>query len=85
MNLFLLVFLPIPVSVVFDAYRDNRSKLVIEDRIKQREALLCSFMCLDLMGTKSINEDTFVKFMSGVYLYKKRNLKRIKELYLNVD
>jgi hypothetical protein len=35
--------------------------------------------------TKSINEDTFVKFMSGVYLYKKRNLKRIKELYLNVD
>lgn len=43
----MLLFLPIPVAIVFDAYRNNRGKLVLIDRIKQREALLACFISLD--------------------------------------
>jgi len=33
-SLYTLLFVPIPVSMVFNAYRDNRCKLVILDRLK---------------------------------------------------
>jgi hypothetical protein len=45
--LILYILLPIPVAVVFEAFRTHRSKLVILDRIKQREALLYAFVSLD--------------------------------------
>jgi two pore calcium channel protein 3 len=45
--LYTLLFIPIPVALVFDGYRDNRCKLVIMDRLKQREALLACFIALD--------------------------------------
>ena len=34
LSLFLLIFTPIPVAVVFESFRGHRSKLVILDRIK---------------------------------------------------
>lgn len=43
----LLVFLPVPVAIVFEAYRLHRSDMVFDDRIKQKEALLATFVALD--------------------------------------
>lgn len=42
-----LIFLPIPVAVVFEAFRVNRSKIHLEDRLAEKEALFLSFVCLD--------------------------------------
>lgn len=46
--LYQLLFVPIPVAIVFEAYRNNSCKLVIMDRLKQREALLACFIALDI-------------------------------------
>jgi len=43
-----LLLLPIPVAVMFEAFRHNRGKLVIKDRIKEREALFACFVSLDI-------------------------------------
>ncbi|EGR34851.1 hypothetical protein IMG5_000790 [Ichthyophthirius multifiliis] len=83
--LYLFIFIPIPVAVVFEAFRNQRSKLVIMDRIKQKEALLACFVCLDFNDNKSIDYNIFRQFMSQVYKNKKRYIKRIKSLYLHID
>lgn len=30
---------PIPIAVVFDSFRSNRSKILLEDRLEQKESL----------------------------------------------
>jgi hypothetical protein len=37
----------IPVSVIFEAFKQHRKKQVIEDRMRERKALLAAFHCLD--------------------------------------
>jgi hypothetical protein len=39
---------PIPVAIVFEAYRNGSCKYVIIDRLKQREALMACFIALDV-------------------------------------
>ena len=82
LSLFILLFVPVPVAFVFEAFRSHRSKLVIMDRIKQREALLNAFICLDLENSKSVDQQTFTDFMKIAYMNKGRYIKRIRELYL---
>lgn len=50
--LFALIFLPIPVAVVFDAYKSHRGEILIMDRLRQREALLACFIALDINASK---------------------------------
>ncbi|EGR33043.1 hypothetical protein IMG5_062980 [Ichthyophthirius multifiliis] len=83
--LYLFIFIPIPVAVVFEAFRVNRRKTVIMDRIKQREALLACFISLDFQDKKTIDYNTFFLFMSAIYLHKKNYIRRIKSLYLHLD
>ena len=45
-----LLFVPIPIAVIFDAFRSFRSKLVVSERIKEREALVACFLSLDIDG-----------------------------------
>ena len=85
LSLFILLFVPVPVAFVFEAFRSHRSKLVIMDRIKQREALLNAFICLDLENSKSVDQQTFTDFMKIAYMNKGRYIKRIRELYLQID
>jgi hypothetical protein len=42
-----MFFLPIPVAIVFEAYKAHRGEIMIADRLKQREGLLASFIALD--------------------------------------
>lgn len=82
---YILIFLPIPIAFLFQAYRNNRSILEIEDRIKQRQALLFAFISLDTQNDGILNENQFFEFISEAYLFKSRYMKRIRELYLNID
>jgi hypothetical protein len=42
-----LILLPIPVAVIFEAYRINRSKILLQDRLEQKESLFLAFVILD--------------------------------------
>ncbi|KAL4429432.1 hypothetical protein ABPG74_021019 [Tetrahymena malaccensis] len=84
-TLLCLLFIPIPVSVVYNSFRMHRSKLVILDRFKQREALLSCFIALDFNNQKYIDFKIFNEFMSCLYLKKKSFLKKIKQLHFILD
>lgn len=43
----MMLLIPIPVAVVFEAFKKNQINLIIEDRLKQRSALFCCFVTLD--------------------------------------
>jgi hypothetical protein len=42
-----MILLPIPIAVVFDRFRTNRTKILLEDRIREKEGLFLSFVCVD--------------------------------------
>ncbi|KAL4467991.1 hypothetical protein ABPG72_015861 [Tetrahymena utriculariae] len=84
-TLLCLLFIPIPVSVVYNSFRMHRSKLVILDRFKQREALLSCFISLDFNNQKYIDIKIFNEFMSCLYLKKKSFIKKIKQLHDILD
>lgn len=43
----IILLIPIPIAVLFEAFRVKRSKTIISDRFKEREALLACFLALD--------------------------------------
>ena len=44
----IVLLTPVPIAVLFEAFRIHRSKQVVLDRIKEREALFACFACMDL-------------------------------------
>ena len=50
MYIILMFFVPIPVAVVFDQFRDERTNLLKKDRIREKEALYAVHVCLDFEG-----------------------------------
>jgi hypothetical protein len=73
-----MIFLPIPVAIVFDTFRQQRGKLVVLDRIKQKEALFVCFMTIDYENKKHITYEQFRRLMDSVYLNKKSYRKLIR-------
>jgi len=45
--LILTVLIPIPTAIVFDRFRKNRTDIVHQDRLREKEGLFLSFVCLD--------------------------------------
>lgn len=43
----MLVFVPIPVAVVYNGFRKHRVDILIDDRLKRRDALLAMFLSID--------------------------------------
>ncbi|KRX04281.1 hypothetical protein PPERSA_11405 [Pseudocohnilembus persalinus] len=43
----MMLLIPIPVSIVFEAFKKNQINIIMEDRLKQRSALFCCFVTLD--------------------------------------
>ncbi|EGR34811.1 hypothetical protein IMG5_001520 [Ichthyophthirius multifiliis] len=73
----LFIFVPIPVAVVFESYCRSRSKYVLQDRIKQRECLLASFISID-----------FNEQVKQIYKHKnklKKTKKKQESLFLHLD
>jgi len=45
--LIMTVLIPIPTAVIFDRFRGNWMKVLLEDRMREKEGLFLSFVCLD--------------------------------------
>jgi len=52
----ILLLVPIPIAVIFDAFRGNRGALVLKERVKEREALFTCFLCIDMNNKMSVTK-----------------------------
>jgi two pore calcium channel protein 1/two pore calcium channel protein 3 len=46
--LFIFLFAPIPLAVVYEGFKKHRMEIAISDIIKQKTAMMASFIALDL-------------------------------------
>ncbi len=42
----ILFFIPVPIAVVYDGFREKRSLLTIKDNLKEKEALFVCYLTL---------------------------------------
>ena len=44
----ILFFIPIPITIVYDGFRDKRTALAIKDNLKEKEALFACYLTLTM-------------------------------------
>ncbi|CAD8182723.1 unnamed protein product [Paramecium octaurelia] len=65
--LFIFLFAPIPLAVVYEGFRNHRMEIAISDIIKQKSAMMASFISLDFEDQGYISEVQFKDFIRGFY------------------
>ncbi|CAK69287.1 unnamed protein product (macronuclear) [Paramecium tetraurelia] len=65
--LFLFLFQPIPLAVVYEGFRRHRMQIAIQDIIKQKSAMMASFISLDSNDAGFLTENQFKKFLKTFY------------------
>ena len=63
----ILIILPIPTAVVFEKFRQNRTKVLKQDRLKEKETLFISFICVDHMRRGYIDLKQWMTLISTIY------------------
>ena len=78
------LFLTIPTTILFNSFRETRSKIILIDEIKQQHSLILAFVSL---GEENFNisQDKLIKFLLYVYKYKVRYVDYITEVCLKLD
>lgn len=72
-----LILLPIPVAIIFEAFRTNRAKILLKDRLKEKESLFLSFIILDYKKRGYIDSAQWVSLIAEVY-NKRHDVKKVK-------
>ena len=80
----MLILLPIPVAVVFEAFRINRSKILLKDRLKQKEALFLSFIILDHNKSGYIDITQWKALISEIY-GGRQDINKVRKVFENLD
>jgi hypothetical protein len=62
-----LIILPLPVAIIFEAFKINRSKILLNDRLQEKEGLFMAFLCIDFERRGYINQDQWLGFVKTVY------------------
>ncbi|CAD8206175.1 unnamed protein product [Paramecium octaurelia] len=65
--LFLFLFQPIPLAIVYEGFRKHRMQIAIQDIIKQKSAMMASFISLDSNDVGYLTESQFKKFLRTFY------------------
>ena len=60
-------FLPIPIAVVYEAFRKHRGEQLIQDQVHQRECLFAAFCCLDTERQGFISLRHWERLFATVY------------------
>ena len=63
----ILIILPIPTAVVFERFRQNRTKILKEDRIKEKESLFISFVCIDFKRRGFIDQNQWMCLVDHIF------------------
>ncbi|CAD8079364.1 unnamed protein product [Paramecium sonneborni] len=82
--LFIFLFAPIPLAVVYEGFRKHRMEIAITDIIKQKTAMMASFISLDLEDQGYLTRDQFRTFIN--YFYKNTiSEQQINQLFNQID
>ncbi|CAD8066114.1 unnamed protein product [Paramecium primaurelia] len=65
--LFIFLFAPIPLAVVYEGFRRHRMEIAINDIIKQKSAMMASFISLDLTDQGYLTHAQFQEFVEQFY------------------
>jgi len=65
--LVITVLIPIPTAVVFDWFRTKWTKILLEDRMREKESLFLSFVCLDYDWKGFINMEKWLRLIGEIY------------------
>lgn len=65
--LFIFLFQPIPLAVVYEGFRKHRMQIAINDIIKQKSAMMASFISLDQYDKGYLTEKQFKTFLTCFY------------------
>ena len=77
-------FVTIPTTILFNSFRETRSKTILIDEIKQQHSLIMSFVSL---GEENLNisQQKLIRFLLYVYKNKVRFVDYITEVCLKLD
>ncbi|CAD8063596.1 unnamed protein product [Paramecium primaurelia] len=82
--LFIFLFAPIPLAVVYEGFRKHRMEIAISDIIKQKTAMMASFISLDFHDQGYLTRDQFRIFIH--HFYKNTiNESQIDQLFNQID
>ncbi len=82
MNMFL--FSSIPGSLIYNKFRQTRSKIILIDEIRQQHSLILAFVTL-AEDSKNLSMSKLIKFLNYLYRYKFRYVEYITEICLKLD
>ena len=73
----MFLFFPVPAAVLYNSFKEQRIKLMIRDRLKQKEALMLTFICTDFEMKQFMNQSDFLQLMKGLYgsIYSESNVR----------
>lgn len=66
MLIMIVVVLSVPVSVIFESFKHHRRKQVIEQRVRERHALLSAYHLLDIHATGQLEYGHFEKLVERI-------------------
>jgi Ion transport protein len=80
----ILFFIPVPIAVVYDGFREKRSKLTVEDHLKEKEALFTCYLSLTEGQSRSLGLPDLEKLLNYTYT---GNLMReqIRQIFQQMD
>lgn len=80
----MFIFSSIPGSLIYNKFRQTRSKILLIDEIRQQHSLILAYVSLaEEADTLSI--DKLIKFLLYIYRYKIRFIEHITEICLKLD
>ncbi|CAD8119924.1 unnamed protein product [Paramecium sonneborni] len=82
--LFIFLFAPIPLAVVYEGFRNHRMEIAISDIIKQKSAMMASFISLDFEDQGFLAETQFKDFIR-VFYKNQLSEHKLQQLFGEID
>ena len=82
LNMFLFVL--VPGTIIYNKFRENRSKYILVDEIRQQHSLILAFVTLT-QREHNLSMEVLIKFLFYFYRKKIRYVEYITEICLKLD
>lgn len=80
----ILFFIPIPIAIVFDAFRQQRSDIAIKDSLREKEALFTCYTTMTKANGAEMNHNHWRALLDEVYK-KKLTSDQINHIFMLLD
>lgn len=80
----ILFFIPIPIAIVYDGFRDKRSQLTLQDNLREKEALFVCYLTLTQGESHSLGFKNLETLLDKVYSGR-LSREQIKKIFHHLD